>query len=300
MFSLIPDSIRIICCFLLIVILFSISCNRLTENLPENYGIYASTEKGLMALAGQRIQARGNLLEAISGLKGASGSECTTLNNFIIFEKDINPKHIHLSKLIFREKASVQNLFGSDLVEISLWVDEKDIPFDIAPIEDKKDMYRITPKERLTEGFYAIHFGGLAKMSMLEASMGNMAYDLVVGNKKKYLSKEQRQSKLKTEAERLLQEMNGYFNSKNYDKMKAIYRPDGNTFTDGEWQEFTKGLATWHNEAGSIKESKIISSEVNGDYGVFAVETFYEKKGSQNERLTIKKNGDAYFIMALE
>lgn len=286
--------------FLFFISFFFISCGKPPEKLPENYGIYANTDNGLIVLAEQKVQSRGNLLQVISGIKGASGAECSTLINFIVFEKDINPKYILLSKLYFEESGSVRNLLGNDLVQVNLWVKEKGIPFDVAPLERKKDMYRITPKEKLTEGFYALHFGGLDRKDMLEASIGNVVYDIVIGNKNNYLSKELSEKKIKEEATRLLQEMNRYFNSKAYDRIKGIYRPEGRSFTDPEWQEFIIGLATWFKESGSIKESRIVNSEVYGDEVVFAIETIYEKKGLQNEKLIVKKLRDAYFITALE
>lgn len=293
-----------LCGFLFVAALFLISCGKLTEKLPENYGIYANTDKGLTALSGQKVHVKGNLLEAISGLKGASGAECASLSNFIVFEKDINPKHIRLSSLEFKESGSVQNLFGRDSVEVNLWTRARNIDFDVSPIEGKKDMYRITPKEKLNEGFYALHFGGLENMSMLEASLGNNVYDIVIGNKSRYLSKEEMKrnddERLKAEAGKLLQAMNGFFNNKEYGKIKDIYRPDGRVMINEEWQEFAKGFATWLGEAGAIKESSILSTEVNGEEGIFSVQTIYEKKGAQTERLIVRKMGEGYFITSLE
>ncbi len=49
-------------------------------------------------------------------------------------------------------------------------------------------MYKLTPKEKLTEGYYALHFGGLENISTIEASVGNTAFDFVIGNSDDYQS----------------------------------------------------------------------------------------------------------------
>lgn len=73
---------------------------------------------------------------------------------------------------------------------INLWTAARNIDFDISPIDGKKDMYKLTPKEKLTEGYYALHFGGLENISTIEASVGNTAFDFVIGNSDDYQSYE--------------------------------------------------------------------------------------------------------------
>lgn len=286
------------------VILMFLSLAACSQNLPENYGIYAYTDKGRVALTGQRIFFSGNLFQSIAGLKGATGSGYNSVKHFIVFEKDINPKSINITKLEFKKGGSVQNIIGSSYVEVNLWVPAKNADFDIAPIDGKKDMYKLTPKEKLTVGFYALHFGGLGNTSTIEASLGNMAYDFVVGNSEDYQShevlKQRNEDKVKSEAEGLLKTMNSYFNQREYTKMKDIYRPDGRIFSDAEWQTFTKGLDTWLNTSGKIADSKINAANITDNEGIFQIQTMYEKKGQQTEKLVVRKIDGKYYITAIE
>jgi len=105
---------------------------------------------------------------------------------------------------------------------------------------------------------------------------------------------------IRVEADSLLRTMNAVFNNKDYSKLKDIYRHDGHPFSETEFQGFTKGLSTWLNEAGRIKESKIISSNIGEGEGVFEVLTTYEKKGQQTERLVVRDLGGRYYITSLE
>lgn len=279
----------------IIAISFILGCS---EKLPENYGIYASTENGLITLKNQKVSFVGNLFMSITGLKSASGAQFNSIKNFIVFEKDINPKHIRISRLEFKKGANVETPFGgSTYWELKLWTVASNIDFDTAPVKDKKDMYKLTPKTPLTNGFYALHFGGLENKSTIEATLGDVAYDFVIGKLEDVKTEEE---KLATEAGNLLRAMNNYFNTKEYAKIKEIYRPNGNQFSDPEWQEFTKGLSTWLGDAGRIKESKIIGSNINETTGVFEVQTTYDKKGMQTERLVVQKIGQGYFITSLE
>lgn len=284
-----------------------------SQNLPENYGIYANTDKGRTTLSGQKVSFTGNLLQSITGVKGPSGVECNSIKDFIIFEKEINPKYVRISKLEFKKGGYIDSFMGKSYVDVNLWVAAGNVEFDVAPIDGKKDMYRLTPKTTLNNGFYALHFGGLENDSTIEASTGNMAHDFVIGKKSDYPNPEEKkmleekarvdnQEMVRTEADMLLKTMNEAFNSKDYAKIKDIYRPNGNVFsTDSEWQEFTKGLATWLGDAGRIKESKIVTvMSIGEEEGTFAVETEYEKKGKQSERLAIRKIDGKFFVTAME
>jgi hypothetical protein len=76
----------------------------------------------------------------------------------------------------------VDNVLSKSTVAVNLWAAAENMEFDVAPIDGEKDMYRLTPKSPLADGFYALHFGGMENQSTLEASMGSVAYDFVVGN----------------------------------------------------------------------------------------------------------------------
>jgi len=286
------------------IVLFAVLVASCSQNLPEYYGIYAYTDEGKIILSGQKILFSGNVFNAITGLKGPSGIECNTIKNFIVFEKDINPKIIKISKLEFKKGGDVQNIFGDNFVDANLWVASKEIDFDIAPIEGKKDMYRLTPKEKLSEGFYALHFGGLGKISTIEASIGNMAYDFVIGNKNDYptyeVMKRQNEENMQKEAGNLLELFNTYFNNKQCTNLKNIYRPNGRILNDSELHNFCRGQETWLQEAGRIIESKIVNGNISENESIFEIRTVYERRGQQNERLVVRKLDGKYYIIAIE
>lgn len=286
---------------LFIIIISLLSCS---QNLPETYGIYAYTDKGRVALSGQKIYFAGNLMQSFTGLKGASGSGYSSIKYFIIFDKEINPKSIRLSKLAYKKGGNVQGIWGDTYVDVNLWSATKHIDIDIAPIDGKKDMYKLIPKEKLMEGFYALHFGGLENISTIEASVGNTAFDFVIGKNDDYLSQEvlkkRSEEKIKSEAENLLTNMNLYFNNRNYAMMKEIYRPDGRVLSDIEWHDFTKGLSAWLNNAGKITDSKIVNYNITDKESSFQIQTTYERKGQQTERLVVKNINGKYYVTSLE
>lgn len=275
-----------------------------SQNLPEKYGIYAYMDDGRIELSGQKILFTGNLLQSITGLKGASGSGHKAVKYFIIYQKDFNPNSIRLSKLEFKKGGNVSNIIGNTYVDVNLWTEVKKIDLEYSPVEGRKDMYRLTPRENLLEGFYALHFGGLENISTIEASMGNMAFDFVIGNSNDYQSyeviKKRNDEKITAEAENLLNLINNYFNSRDYVKMREIYKPNGRILDDSEWNEFIKGLNTWHNEAGKAIKSNIIESDILEEEGSFKIETRYEKKGLQIEKLVIKNIGGQFLIISLD
>jgi hypothetical protein len=69
------------------------------QKLPESYGVYADTDKGLISLQTQKILFSGNLMNAITGIKSASGTECNSINYFIVYEKDMSLEAVTLSNL---------------------------------------------------------------------------------------------------------------------------------------------------------------------------------------------------------
>jgi hypothetical protein len=168
-------------------ILFAASCG---QNLPESYGVFAYTDKGKVPLNGQKVLFVGSVFQPITGLRGSSGFRYNSVKHLIAFGKDINPKLIRLAKLEFRKWGVVSNPFGNTSIDVNLWIAAKSIGLDIAPIDGKKDMYKLTPKENLAQGFYALHFGGLENVSILEAAFGDVAFDFVVGDSSNYQSHE--------------------------------------------------------------------------------------------------------------
>jgi hypothetical protein len=286
-----------------IIALIAICLSGCQTKLPENYGVYCSG-KSLQLVNSQKIKFNGNILETITGLAGPSGVEIGALDYLIVFEKDLNPKQIKLVKLSFQKFGTVQNIMGPQAVETNLWVASQNIEFDVTPIEGKKNMFKIIPKTRLANGFYALHYGGLDKLSAMEAANGNNAYDFVIGSKGDYLSHESQKAvnsaSINSEADKLLLEMNKHFNAGNFEGMKEIYRPQGRILAGPELAEFIKGQKTWKQTAGTVIESEIVTRNITDDTGVFEIETKYSSKGVQKEKLVISKTDGKFIITSLE
>lgn len=280
------------------ILLFITSCS---NPVPENYGIYIYSNSTLHLLKPQNTSFKGNLLQSISGIKGTSGAIFEKIDYVIIYEQDIKPDDIRISKLSFNKGGYVRNIFGNSYVELNLWTSDREIAFNIAPIEGKKDMYKVTPTQRLDNGFYAVHFGSLTNQNTYSA-FNKVAYDFVIGiNVDAYQQYEEiikkNESAFLSNAEDLLKKANDYYNNKNYEDLRQIFlRPDGNNFNDMEWDSLKHGFNNWIMQAGKIKSSIIISKSVNNNYGSFPLQTEYEKAGNITEELNILKKGRSYYI----
>lgn len=280
------------------LILLLTSCG---QHLPDNYGIYILSKHSLYTLKPQNTIINGNLLESISGLKKSSGSYYSNLEYIIVFEQNIKPEDIKVSQLEFKKGNYVRNLFGNSYVELNLYTSKKEIPLNIAPIEGKKDMYKVTPTQPLDSGFYALHFGCLTNQNTPEA-FNKVAYDFVIGsNDDTYQSYDDMVRKnvqvFNSNAEILLQKINDYFNNKDYTQMRKIYiKSDGNNFNDEEWKSLKVGFDNWMLQSGKIKSSIILDKNINDNYGSFLIQSQYEKAGTLKEELRILKINNQFFI----
>jgi hypothetical protein len=272
--------------------------------VPTNYGIYLLTDQKFQNLNPQNTNIRGNLLESISGLKGSSGIFLKNFEYIIVFEKDINPKQIVLSKLQFQEGTVLHNFFGDSYADVNLWTSKAEIGINISPIEGKKDMYKVIPSQPLDSGFYAIHFGSLSNKEALDA-FGKVAYDFVIGTStKNYLSKEamtlMNETTFTQHAKSLLSIANDNFNKKNYDQIHKIYlNEDGTTINNLNWNKMVIGFQNWFLQSGKIVSCKIREKQINENSGVFYLQTVYEKAGIVDEELIINKNNNSYYITFL-
>ncbi|MCK9211505.1 MAG: hypothetical protein M0P61_11770 [Ignavibacteriaceae bacterium] len=284
--------------YLLFIVFLICSCGK---KLPENYGIYVYSINDYHQLKPQNTFISGNLLQSISGIKGTSGAIYEKMDYLIIFEQNIKPDDIKISKLRFNRGGYVRNLFGESYTEVNLWTSERELTINIAPVEGKKDIYKVTTTQPLDKGFYAIHFGSLTNQNTYSA-LNKVAYDFVIGtNGEDYQPYEEvvrkNENAFLSNATELLKKINEYFNNKNYEKVRQIYvRPDGNKFDDNEWSSLTNGFDNWILQNGKIKSSQIINKSINENYGSFSLQTEYEKGGIVNEELNVIKKGDSYYI----
>lgn len=280
------------------IILFFPSCK---DRIPDNYGIYISSNNELITLKPQILIFHGNLMNSVSGLVSSSGSCFRKIDNIIVFEKDVNPRKLILSKLEFIKGAPIADLLGTSYIDVNLWTSEKKIEFNISPVEGKKDMYKLTINEPLDSGFYALHFGSLTNKNTLDA-FDKFAYDFVLGSSRdpyqsiKEINRTNELAFSKMASEFLLQ-INELFNTKKYDEIRKIYlKPDKSMYNESEWDEMVEGFKNWVKQSGEIKSSKIISHRINDHVGVFYLQTEYEKAGLIMEELRIHKKDNSYFL----
>jgi len=271
------------------------------KSLPEAYGVYADTNGGRLLLAGQITRVAGNLLQPIYGLSGPSGSECTSLKEFIVYLKDVRPDTIGLVELAFEKEATLAGFVGTSRARVNLWLPQKRIELDIKPVEQRRDMYIVVPRVRLSRGFYALYIESFGAMAM-----GAPVYALVVGTAKDFPSYEEetasRQGHLKSTAEGLINRMNELLNKRDYASLQEVYRPDGRVLSGKEFEDFVAGNKTWLDSSGKILNSRVtdVSAWEDRDGGRCFVVTTYEKAGSQKESVTIGKVGTQYFIMSIQ
>ena len=284
---------------LLYILLFLLSS--CSEQVPNNFGIYISSNKELINLNLQKAYIKGNLIESISGLNGSSGACFNKFDYLIVFEQNLNPSDIKISKLEFKKGVTVKNIFGNSYVEVNLWTSEKVIAINVEPVKGKKDMYKIYSTTQLDTGFYALHFGALTNKETPDA-FNKVAYDFVIGTSiAPYQSFKDAQikneSSMTNKAEKLLILINEYFNNKNYSDLHKIYlKPDGSIFNDIEWKSMVEGFTNWHSQSGKIKSSLIIDKNITNNISYFSIQTEYEKAGLVKEELQILKRGDSCFI----
>jgi hypothetical protein len=277
-----------------------ISCG--TRSVPEAYGIYAQSQKGLTRLEGQKITLKGNILKQIGGIEGPSGFECQRLKAFVVYEKGVSVDAIKVARLEFSGKAELPaGPFGTIAADMRIWVPVAQVDFVVKPVNGKTDMYFIEPQRALEKGFYALYFNSFDEWPSV-----TLAYDVVVGKAGDFPSysaaREQDRKVFRGEAERLLAAVNRIFNGKDYASLTEVYRPNGRVLAGEEFQKLADGMRTLQATAGEIVSSQIVAVEVseNADSGRIELQTSYERGGVQREQMRIQKFGERFFITSLK
>ena len=282
-----------------IVLVSMLGCGR---SLPDAYGIYAYTNHGMSKLEGQGVQRVGNMMSFFAGLKGPSGVECGSLKDLVVYEKDVSPSSIALVKLQFLPEGNIPGIFNSSHVKVNLWVPNKDqVDLDVKPVEQRRDMYILTPRSPLDKGFYALYIGQFGGMIGEESRV----YDFVVGSASDFPSHDSalttRQDEVKKKAPALLDKMNQMLNRNDYQHLEDVYRPEGNVLSGAELQAFTSGNQTWLGTAGKALKSEVIAvTPIDENSARCTVKTTYEKAGVQEESVTIGKIGSQYFVTEIK
>ncbi|GEM_PF-4615673 len=287
---------------LIAILLASVTLVGCGKSLPEAYGIYADTDRGQFLLKRQDLQTAGNIMSFFAGLTSPSGTECGSLKQFIVYEKDVSPDSVGLVQLQFLKEGNVSAIFGSQHTTVNLYVPNRDrIDIDIKPVEQRRDMYLISPRQPLPKGFYALYLGKFG----VEIGTQSRVYDLVVGSVKDFPSAaaavQAKQNTIKEAAPALLEKMNSMLNRGSYEHLQDVYRPEGTILAGSELQTFVSGNQTWLGNAGKILKSEIMDVTPLGESSAKCrVRTTYEKAGAQEESVTIAKIGDHYFVTGLK
>lgn len=270
---------------------------------PASYGIYLSSNNVQVKLVPHKTFVKGNLVESISGLNKATGKAYPSVEFFYSYLTDKPISDIKLSKLTFSKGEYIRSPFGqNEYTELNGYINSKVIPCTVSPVQGKQDLFKITPSEPLTNGFYAIHWGCLTE-KFTSSKLNAEVYDFVVGNSTTpYMSADEKKAieeeALTSVSVKLLEKANKCFNEKDYVTLRSFYHLNED-YTDEEWKEVTEGFENWYTLAGKILSYKIILKELGEDYFEFQIDTKYEKIGEVREFLVIEKLNDKYFIDSL-
>lgn len=288
-------------CYSFLIIAALVSMLGCGKTLPDSYGVYADTNHGQILLPGQGARVAGNMLRPLPGLNGPSGSECSSLKDFIVYEKDVRPDSLGLVKLDFVKETDVPGILGVTRTRINLWLPKDRVDFDVKPIEQRRDMYVIVPRTPLDKGFYALYIGSFGG----DFGMGGRVYDLVVGAASDFPSAATalttREDEIKKNAGSLLTKMNQLLDAGDYQHLQDVYRPEGTVLSGAALQDFIKGNQTWLSNAGRIVKSEIIAvSPLDDNNARCSVKTTYEKAGVQEESVSVRKIGNQYFLTEIK
>jgi hypothetical protein len=264
------------------------------QSLPEAYGIYANTNRGRLPLQGESVAIAGNILNPIPGLQGPSGTECSSLRDFIVYQKDVEPEHVGLARLEFFPETQITAFLAPTRVRVNLWLPKETLQVDVKPVEARRDMYFIAPRKPLDKGFYALYIGSFGGAFGTE----NRVYDLVVGSIKDFPSYQARLEQLRNDAGRVIGHMNQLLNEAAYSQLGDVYRPGGSILSGEDLQTFISGNKTWLGSSGKILRSDVtgVSLSDDGRNVQCAVKTTYEKIGPRQEAMTLEKIGEQYFV----
>lgn len=148
------DRILLTCCLLAVSALGVVGCTgHPSDTAPEYFGLYYQGPKGLkeIPLSGdpsyvaaskevKNAMANRSVEQVKVAMKGiyTSCEQASPKPTFIVYRNDLQPQMFHLSQV----RPSVKQ------------VDEVDLG--VAPVANKPDMYRLTPKQPLSPGFYIL------------------------------------------------------------------------------------------------------------------------------------------------
>jgi hypothetical protein len=289
---------------LIIIVSVSVLICGCNQPMPKEYGVYAVSSGATNSIPGQRIKYNGNIMQVVTGIPCAAGPSLKNLKYVVVYKKDVYPNMIRLCQLEFRMIGTVQSVVGDSTLDLRFYTKVRDIPIELGPVDSIPGMYKVTPRDELGEGFYAIHFGGMEMSSPIEVVANPMAYDFVVGDAKQYASYDdmvRRSADLFNQTmDKYLIVLNNSHNKGDFEPIRKIYRPSGNKFTDESWEVKRKEFMAWRIKAGLIKSAQIVSRKADLDSGIYELKTNYEKVGIQEEKVNIRKIGEEFVISDMQ
>lgn len=173
------------CIFVSIFITFVYSCSLIYKTpKPEHFGIYLVNNNKLIELNGQVVNYSGNLINSIAGIKARTDNCLSNSDAYIIhYSKDISYKSIILTKLKYQTFGVVDNILRKQMVDVNMWVQDRNIELKVAPIEGENNMYKLIPTEALETGYYAINYGNLDNQSVTNIfDITNQVYPFCFGD----------------------------------------------------------------------------------------------------------------------
>lgn len=134
---------------------------------PEFFGSYIVEGDRLIEVSPttQKLLMRGNLNDAFRGYEQVQGSKIDTLQpKLILYQQHVASSAVALSRLAWVTRGATENMMTGQQqsIDVNLWVPVEDIKLRVKPMDDE-GMYLFQPSEKLATGYYAIHYGGLAK-----------------------------------------------------------------------------------------------------------------------------------------
>ena len=111
---------------------------------------------------------------------------------------------------------------------------QEQIGLQVKPVEERRDMYIVSPSKPLDKGFYVLYIGSFGG----EMGMGGIVYNIVVGSVKDFPSYaaavESAQDQFKGKAAVLLSKMNELLDRHDYAHLQEVYRPNGKVLAGAE------------------------------------------------------------------
>ena len=149
----------------LATLLFASSALAVTP--PEFYGSFIVLNEQLIEVSPTTapLKMKGNLNDAILGYEQVQGTVIQTLKpQLVLYQQHVESSAVTLSRLAWVNRGAVQNLMTQQpqTVDVNLYVPVEDIKLKIKPMGED-GMFLFQPAESLPTGYFAIHYGGLAR-----------------------------------------------------------------------------------------------------------------------------------------